>query len=64
MDMDFDLIVTVCDNAKETCPLFPKSIKKIHISFADPDGKEYNEFEKTYQEIKKRLLPRVKEALN
>jgi len=51
-------------NAKETCPLFPKSVKKIHISFSDPDGKEYNEFEKTYQEIKKRLLPRVKEALN
>ncbi len=64
IDINFDLIVTVCDNAKETCPIFPGFVKKIHIGFVDPDGKEYNEFEKTYKEIKKRLLPRVKEALN
>ncbi|MFK5881799.1 MAG: arsenate reductase ArsC [Sulfurospirillum sp.] len=77
LHIDFDLVVTVCDNAKETCPMFPnvansgsegniprKPVKKIHIGFVDPDGKEYSEFEKTYKEIKKRLLPRVEEALN
>jgi len=60
---DFDLIITVCDNANETCPMFPKPIPKIHISFEDPDGKDYEEFVKTYDEIKNILLPKVKEAL-
>ena len=56
MDIDFDLVVTVCDNAKETCPTFPKPVKKIHIGFADPDGKDYSEFEKLVEEMKERLL--------
>ncbi len=64
IDIEFDLVVTVCDNAKETCPMFPKPYKKIHVSFADPDGKEYSEFEKIYQDIEKELLPKVKEALS
>jgi arsenate reductase len=58
---DFDLVVTVCDNAKETCPIFPKPIPKIHIGFSDPDGKDYKEFQKTYKEIEKILLPKIKE---
>ena len=56
MDIDFDLVVTVCDNAKETCPNFPKPVKKIHIGFEDPDGKEYSEFENLIEEMKERLL--------
>jgi len=63
MDMDFDLVVTVCDNAHETCPVFPKKTKTIHIPFTDPDGKEYNEFVKTYEDIKNILLPKVRENL-
>ena len=35
-DIDFDLIITVCDNAKERCPVFPAKAKKIHHSFPDP----------------------------
>ena len=61
--IDFDLVVTVCDHAKETCPIFPKHIKNIHIGFEDPDGKSYEAFEATYQEIKEILLPKVKAAL-
>ena len=61
--IDFDLVVTVCDHAKETCPIFPKHIKNIHIGFEDPDGKSYEAFEATYQEIKEILLPKVKTAL-
>ena len=63
MDIDFDLVVTVCDNAKESCPVFPKKVKTIHIPFDDPDGKEYNEFVKTYKEIEERLLPIVKNRI-
>jgi len=60
---EFDLIVTVCDHAHETCPMFPKPIPKIHVSFEDPDGKGFGAFEETYKEIETLLLPKVKEAL-
>jgi arsenate reductase len=33
---DFDFIITVCDNAKETCPVFPGRAVRIHRSFEDP----------------------------
>lgn len=33
---NFDFIITVCDNAKETCPVFPGSATRIHQSFTDP----------------------------
>jgi len=32
----FDFVITVCDNAKESCPIFPNAIEKIHKSFEDP----------------------------
>jgi len=59
LDIEFGLVVTVCDNAKESCPVFPKDTKVIHIGFEDPDGKELVEFEKTYTLIKDILLPEV-----
>ncbi len=55
----YDLVITVCDNAKESCPIFSKDIVVKHISFEDPDGKEYKAFEATYNEIRERLLPEV-----
>lgn len=59
----YDLIVTVCDHANETCPIFPKTTTTIYIGFEDPDGKPFEEFEKTYNQIKNRLLPIIKEKL-
>jgi arsenate reductase len=46
LDIEFDYLITVCDNAKETCPIFPKPVgKKIHQSFKDyePQGDMSNE---------------------
>lgn len=34
--IDFDFVITVCDNAKERCPFFPTSAKKFHHNFPDP----------------------------
>ena len=35
-NIDFDFVITVCDNAKETCPFFPTNAKKFHQNFPDP----------------------------
>jgi arsenate reductase len=32
----FDYVLTVCDNARESCPIFPKTTRTIHRSFEDP----------------------------
>ena len=63
IDNEYDLIVTVCDHAKETCPMFPRPAPKIHVGFEDPDGKGYEAFEATYKEIEEELLPAVQKAL-
>jgi len=34
--IDFDYVITVCDNAKEQCPVFPSKAKKFHQNFPDP----------------------------
>lgn len=35
-DVPFDYVVTVCDQAHESCPLFPDRTKVVHVSFDDP----------------------------
>lgn len=35
-DIDFDFVITVCDNAKERCPFFSTKAKKFHYNFPDP----------------------------
>jgi len=35
-DVAFDCVVTVCDNAHESCPLFPGRTRVVHIGFDDP----------------------------
>jgi arsenate reductase len=32
----FDVVITVCDNANETCPVFPSGTTRLHWSFPDP----------------------------
>jgi len=32
----FDYVVTVCDNANEQCPIFPGSVRRLHVGFDDP----------------------------
>jgi arsenate reductase len=63
IDNDYDLVVTVCGHAQETCPMFPKPVKTIHIGFEDPDGKGFEAFEATLAEIRELLLPKIKEIL-
>ncbi|MFC3198161.1 arsenate reductase ArsC [Parapedobacter deserti] len=34
--IDFDYVITVCDNARESCPVFPSKARKFHHNFPDP----------------------------
>jgi len=64
IDTEFDLVVTVCDNAMERCPVFPKNTKVIHVGYEDPDGKNYSAFQKTLKLIQMELTPIVRRELN
>ena len=63
MDEDIDLVVTVCDNAKESCPIFPRPVKSIHLPFHDPHGEPIESFINVRNDICARLIPAVREAL-
>lgn len=61
LDQRFDYIITVCDNAKESCPVFPGDTVRLHWSFDDPAAIEGPEelrlsaFRKIRDEIRDRL---------
>jgi arsenate reductase len=42
---EFDFIITVCDNANESCPVFPGKAKRIHQSFEDPPPENVSDYE-------------------
>lgn len=65
---DLDLVVTVCDNAKESCPIFPRPVKQIHVAFVDPHQYENKpgeialpKYRETRDKIRAELLPKLKE---
>lgn len=43
LGQEFDYIITVCDNAKEHCPIFPGKAQRIHWSFDDPSAVQGDE---------------------
>lgn len=57
-NIDFDFVITVCDNAKQNCPYFPTTAKTFHHNFYDPakaqgTEEEVNEaFKRVRKEIK------------
>lgn len=63
MHEPIDLVVTVCDNARETCPVFPRPVKSIHLPFHDPHGEPLESFRRVRDDIRARLIPAVREAL-
>lgn len=63
MGEPIDLVVSVCDNAKETCPIFPRPVKRIHIGFHDPHGEPLESFIAVRDDIRARLVPAVRAAL-
>lgn len=58
-----DLVVTVCNNAHEACPIFPKPVPRIHLPFHDPHGEPLERFIQVRDDIRARLIPAVRSAL-
>lgn len=51
VDIPFDYVITVCDNAKESCPVYPGGGKTVHHSFPDPHGFELDEYRRVREMI-------------
>ena len=57
----FDYVVTVCDNARDVCPVFPAGTERIHWSFEDPaavegsEGMRLSAFRRIRDQIHKRI---------
>ena len=57
----FDYVLTVCDNAKESCPIFPGHGNRIHHSFEDPAAIQGSDTEK--QAMFRRVRDQIREYL-
>ncbi|MCI0500092.1 MAG: arsenate reductase ArsC [Planctomycetales bacterium] len=68
----FDYVVTVCDNARESCPIFPGNAKVIHVGFEDPprlakEAKTEEEVLNCYRKVRDQIRAFVRtlpESLN
>ena len=56
--LDFDFVITVCDNAKETCPVFPGAVTRLHWPFEDPAAVEGSE------EVRKASFRRIRDRIH
>ena len=61
-DREFDFVITVCDNVRESCPVFPGAAKRLHWSFEDPaavkgaEAERLAAFRKARDQIYERIL--------
>ncbi len=60
-----DLVVTVCDSARERCPVFPGSVSRLHVGLEDPAAAEgliedrIAAFRRGQDPIRRRLIPQL-----
>ena len=60
---EFDYVITVCDNAREECPVFPGSVERVHWSFDDPAAVEgeWQERLKVFRRVRDEIGARLRE---
>lgn len=70
LDQAWDLVVTVCDSARESCPVFPRPVKHLHISFPDPaaaagtEAEQLEVFREVRDDIRNRLVEKLRSLSN
>lgn len=66
---EFDLVITVCDSAREACPVLPRARKQVHEGIEDPVGlglggeEEREAFRRTRDEIRERIVALVRREI-
>lgn len=62
LGQEFDYAITVCDNAKEQCPVFPGNTKRIHWSFDDPAEAQGDEQARlaVFRRVRDEILDRLR----
>lgn len=66
LEVEFDYLITVCDNAKEACPIFPGNVTHIHCSFEDPAHAEGTEEEQTafFKKVRDQIKEKMEEFVS
>jgi arsenate reductase len=68
-DEHFDLVITVCDRANQQCPIFPGSVRIMHLGFSDPARATGSEddimaaFRQVRDEMRQKLLPLLEQEV-
>ena len=67
LNESWDLVITVCDSARKSCPVFPGPVETLHLSFPDPAEAEGTDdeimavFRTVRDAIRDRLLPEIRD---
>jgi arsenate reductase len=66
MDKSFDYVITVCDSARQSCPVFPGNFKKIHWELEDPARAQGAEKEKLliFREVRNQIKENIVRFIN
>ncbi|MDP8225033.1 MAG: arsenate reductase ArsC [Candidatus Lernaella stagnicola] len=61
----FDFVITLCDRANETCPVFFGGVRRVHLGFDDPDEAEGSEEEKlaVFRRVRDEIREKVEQYL-
>jgi arsenate reductase len=65
LEQPFDYVITVCDTANETCPVFPGASRRLHWSFEDPAQATGTEEERlrVFRSVRNRIRERIQAEL-
>ena len=59
----FDYVFTVCDNAKESCPIFPGAGRRLHHSFEDPAAAPRDQQAMIFRKVRDQIAARLREFI-